>query len=166
MDNRTWTGLIQEGCHRGARWWTYITNCHTTNMAGSKDSTKAQKMWQPSRINPVQVRLSLMESFRTSTGLTLKAVRNPTGPWLTTIFHRIAFQQVNLCKEGGFIQPHTTEFAEANRDKRLYRQFKTKQRKILQGQEISPHSGTNVARYKRVTPCPLMFLSMYKLLNA
>src|SRR6266540_2739120 len=77
---------------------------------------------------------------------------------INTIFHRTAFQQVNLYEEGRFIQPHTTEFAEANRDKRLYRQFKTKQRRILQGQEVSPHGGTNVARYKRVTPCPLMFL--------
>jgi len=42
------------------------------------------QLWQPSRINPVQVRLSLTESSHTSTGLILKAVRNPAGPWLTT----------------------------------------------------------------------------------
>src|SRR6266540_1662012 len=43
-------------------------------------------MLQPSQINQAQVRLSVLESSRTSNGLTLKAVRHPRGTLINYIF--------------------------------------------------------------------------------
>src|SRR5205809_4749933 len=57
-----------------------------------------------SRINPAQVRLSVLESSRTSNGLTLKAVRHPRGTLINYIFTGSSYDRQSTFEVGGIIQ--------------------------------------------------------------
>src|SRR6266540_806641 len=87
------------------------------------------QLWQPPRINPAQVQLSVLESSRTSNGITLKAVRHPRGTLINHIFSRSDITDKPHSKWAKSYSIHQSLAETKYTEFKFYNQFTNKQRK-------------------------------------
>ena len=125
--------------------WVVIRETSSLEMALAMCST-------PHEFNPAQVRLSIMESSRTSNGLNRKAIRHPYGTLINYIFTALKVLMANHMKRG---RNHTVNRNRVLAEAKYYKFSVHKHRGKKQTEFLRKfHTVDNVRLLIRTTSCP------------